>query len=61
VRRIEVSTMGAVAASIASRDGVVARLERGGVCGDASDIPAVWGRQICLRGGEVREGARGFL
>jgi hypothetical protein len=61
VRRVEVSMMGAVAASIASRDGAVARLESGGVCGDAIKIPAAWGRRICLCGHEVREGVGGFL
>jgi hypothetical protein len=60
VLRIEVSTMGVVAASV-SRGSAMARLEGGGVCGDASEILVAWGHRISFMRGRGERGGRGLF
>jgi hypothetical protein len=60
VRHVEVSMMGLVATLIASRGSAIARLEGGGVCGDAGKNSNDVRHRIRLLGGQVREGIGGF-
>jgi hypothetical protein len=60
VRRVEISMMGLVATLIASRGSAIARLEGGGVCGDAGKNSDDVRHRIRLHGGQVREGVGGF-